>query len=84
MKAAIHSQFMPTFLNIERYYASLAELVEAGGSDNELSIRSAFQSCPAYCAAHKDKLVLVPELAASKGTKADGVSRDCQRITRGC
>ena len=32
---------MPTYPNIERYYASLAELIEAGGSDNELSIRPA-------------------------------------------
>ena len=49
---------MPNYPNIERYYASLAELIEAGGSDNELSIRSAFQNCLAnYCATHKDKLV---------------------------
>ena len=42
------------------YYESLAELIEAGGSDNELSIRPASQNClAAYCAAHKDKLVLV-------------------------
>ena len=75
---------MPTYPNIETYYASLAELIEAGGSDNELSIRPAFQNClAAYCAAHRDKLVLVPELAAAKGTKPDGTIRDALRMTRG-
>ena len=75
---------MPTYPNIENYYASLAELIEAGGSDNELNIRPAFQNCLAtYCAAHRDKLVLVPELAAAKGTKPDGTIRDALRMTRG-
>ena len=75
---------MSTYLNIEHYYSSLAELIEAGGSDNELNIRPAFQNClAAYCAAHRDKLVLVPELAASKGTKPDGTIRDALRMTRG-
>ena len=75
---------MATFPNIERYYASLTELIEAGGSDNELSIRPAFQNClAAYCAAHKNKLVLVPELAASKGTRPDGTVRDALRMARG-
>ena len=51
-----HKVDMPTFPNIERYYASLAELIEAGGSDNELNIRPAFQNClAAYCAAHKEQ-----------------------------
>ena len=72
------------FPNIEHYYASLAQLIEAGGSDNELSIRPAFQNClAAYCAAHRDKLVLVPELATTKGTKPDGTIRDSLRMTRG-
>ncbi len=75
---------MPLYPNVEQYYASLAELIEAGGSDNELSIRPAFQNClAAYCAAHRDKLVLVPELAAAKGTKPDGTIRDALRMTRG-
>ena len=75
---------MPSFPNIERYRASLSELIQAGGSDNELNIRPAFQNCLAsYCAAHRDKLVLVPELAASKGTKPDGTVRDALRMTRG-
>ena len=75
---------MPTFPKIERYYASLAELIEAGGSDNELSVHPAFQNClAAYCGAHKDKLVLVPELATTKDTKPDGTIRDSLRMTRG-
>ena len=75
---------MTAYPNIERYYQTLAELVKAGGSDNELNIRPAFHNClSAYCAAHKDKLVLVPELAASKGAVPDGTVRDALRIARG-
>ena len=75
---------MPIFTNIEQYYASLAELIKAGGSDNELNIRPAFQNClAAYCAAHKDKLTLVPELATDKGTRPDGTVRDALRMARG-
>ena len=77
--------------NIERYYASLAELIEVGGSDNELNIRPAFQNClAAYCAAHRDRLVLVPELRApGSGLRApsgiipDGTVLDSLRMTRG-
>ena len=75
---------IPVLPNIERYYSSLAELIEVGGSDNELNIRPAFQNClAAYCAAHRDRLVLVPELATTKGTKPDGTIRDSLRMTRG-
>ena len=74
---------MPPFPNVEQYYASLSHLIEAGGSDNELNIRPAFQNClAAYCAAHKDKLVLVPELRATGGVP-DGTVRDSLRMTRG-
>ena len=70
--------------NIERYYASLAELIEVGGSDNELNIRPAFQNClAAYCAAHRDRLVLVPELRAPSGIIPDGTVLDSLRMTRG-
>ena len=63
-------------------YASSAELAEAGGSDNELSIRPALQHClAAYCSVHKDKVVLVPELPATKGTKSDGTVCDSLRMT---
>ena len=70
--------------NIECYYASLAELIEVGGSDNELNIRPAFQNClAAYCAAHRDRLVLVPELRAPSGIIPDGTVLDSLRMTRG-
>ena len=75
---------MPDYPNVDRYYSDLAELIELGGSDNELNIRPAFQNClAAYCAAHKEKLVLVPELASSKGNKPDGTIRDALRMARG-
>ena len=79
-----HKVAMPALPNIERYYASLAELIEVGGSDNELSIRPAFQNClAAYCAAHRDRLVLVPELRAPSGIIPDGTVLDSLRMTRG-
>ena len=75
---------MPALPNIDRYYASLAELIEVGGSDNELNIRPAFQNClAAYCAAHRDRLVLVPELRAPSGIIPDGTVLDSLRMTRG-
>ena len=75
---------MPGYPHIDRYYDDLAELKEIGGSDNELNIRPAFQNClAAYCGAHKEKLVLVPELASSKGNKPDGTIRDALRMARG-
>ena len=75
---------MPAFPHVERYYASLAELIEVGGSDNELSIRPAFQNClAAYCAAHRDRLVLVPELRTPSGIIPDGTVLDSLRMTRG-
>ena len=79
-----HRAAMPTYPHIENYYSYLGQLIEAGGSNNELSIRAAFQNCLAsYCAAHKDRLVLVPELATAKGTKPDGTVRDSLRMARG-
>ena len=75
---------MPTYPHIDRYYASLAELIEVGGSDNELNIRPAFQNClAAYCAAHKDRLVLVPELRTPSAIIPDGTVLDSLRMTRG-
>ncbi len=79
-----HKTAMPSLPNIERYYASLAELIEVGGSDNELNIRPAFQNClAAYCAAHRDRLVLVPELRNPSGIIPDGTVLDSLRMTRG-
>ena len=59
------------------------ELVEFGGSDNEQSIRAAFQNClAAYCAAHRERLALVPELRAA-AVIPDGTVKDALRMTRG-
>ena len=53
---------MPTYPHIEQYRAHLQQLKDFGGSDNELSIRPAFQNClDAYCREHREKLGLVPE-----------------------
>ena len=79
-----HRVAMPALPNIERYYASLAELIEVGGSDNELNIRPAFQNClAAYCAAHRARMVLVPELRAPSGIIPDGTVLDSLRMIRG-
>ena len=75
---------MPTYPHIERYYEHLRELIEFGGSSNEQSIRPAFLNClTAYCADHREKLVLVPELAADNNTYPDGTVKDTLRLPRG-
>ena len=75
---------MPTYEHIERYHRELAELIEFGGVDNEENIRSAFQNClAAYCVAHSERLVLVPELRTDRSNKPDGTVRDSLRMTRG-
>ena len=74
---------MPTFPNIDHYYASLAELIKAGSSDNEMNIRPAQNYLAAHCASHRDRLALVPKLAAAKGTKPDGTVRHSLVMTRG-
>ena len=74
---------MPTYPHIQRYHQDLARLIEAGGSDSELNIRPAFQNClAAYCAAHKEKLTLVPELSVGS-VRPDGTVKDTLRMTRG-
>ena len=74
---------MPTYPHIERYRDELAQLIEFGGSDSELSIRSAFQNClAAYCHEHRERLVLVPELAAAS-VIPDGTVKDALRMARG-
>ena len=74
---------MPSYPHIERYRDELAQLIEFGGSDSELSIRSAFQNClAAYCHEHRERLVLVPELAAASGIP-DGTVKDALRMARG-
>ena len=75
---------MVSYPHIEGYRAVLGELVEFGGSDNELSIRSAFQSClAAYCREHRERLALVAELRAPNNVIPDGTVKDSLRMARG-
>ena len=75
---------MPTYPHIETYYSKLQELVQFGGSDNELNIRRAFENClDAYCHEHKEKMVLIPELKAPGNVYPDGTIKDTLRMTRG-
>ena len=74
---------MPTYPHIDQYRAHLQQLKEFGGSDNELSIRPAFQNClDAYCREHREKLALVPELSAGS-VIPDGTVKDSLRMARG-
>ena len=74
---------MPIYPHIERYYAVLSDLIEFGGSDNELNIRPAFQNClDGYCSDHRERLKLVPELSAAGGVP-DGTVKDSLRMARG-
>ena len=75
---------MPDYPHIERYYEDLQKLIEFGGSTNEQSIRPAFAYClDAYCREHRERMVLVPELALSSGVRPDGAVKDSLRMTRG-
>ena len=77
---------MPSYPHIEAYYAQLDELKTFGGSDNELSIRRAFENClDAYCHGHRERLALVAELRAGTGLKnyPDGTVKDSLRMNRG-
>ena len=75
---------MANYPRIRRYYESLQQLVAVSGSDNELVIRPAFQNCLAeYCAAHREKLTLVPELRTPAGVIPDGTVKDALRMARG-
>ena len=75
---------MPDYPHIDRYYADLRQLIEFGGSDNELNIRPAFQNClAAYCGEHREKLALVPELPAPGQLVPDGTVKDSLRLARG-
>ena len=74
---------MPTYPHIERYYEDLDRLIEFGGSDNEQSIRPAFQTClDAYCRDHREGFALVPELPGPGGVP-DGTVKDSLRMARG-
>ena len=75
---------MPTYDHIKRYRADLDRLIEFGGSDNEQSIRPAFQNClDAYCRQHRERLMLVPELRAANNVIPDGTVKDSLRMPRG-
>ena len=75
---------MPIYPHIEAYYVRRQELMEFGGSDNELNIRPAFQNClDTYCREHKEKLVLIPELKAPGNVVPDGTVKDTLRMARG-
>ncbi len=81
---------MPNYPHIERYRAELAQLIDAGGSASELNIRPAFQNClAAYCAGHRERLTLVPELRVAGGGGGgggvipDGTVKDALRMARG-
>ena len=70
--------------HIARYRAELDRLFQFGGSANEQSIRRAFENCLAdYCAEHKEKLALVPELRTPAGIIPDGTVKDSLRMARG-
>ena len=75
---------MASYPRIKRYHESLQQLVAASGVDNELVIRPAFQNClMAYCAAHPEKLTLLPELRTPAGVIPDGTVKDTLRMARG-
>ena len=75
---------MPDYPHIEAYYARRQELVEFGGSDNELNIRPAFQNClDAYCREHRERLALIPELKTAGNVIPDGTVKDTLRMARG-
>ena len=79
-----NGEAMPSYPHIESYRSALEELVEYGGSDNEQSIRAAFQNClSAYCRDHREKLALVPELRAANNVIPDGTVKDALRMARG-
>ena len=75
---------MPDYPHIQQYYQDKQRLIEYGGSDNEQSIRAAFQTClAAYCRAHRENLELVPELSTIRGVRPDGTVKDSMRLTHG-
>ncbi len=59
---------MPTYPHIETYYKELEDIIHFGGSDNESSIRAAFQNCLSqYCSDHRENLKLTAGLAGPRG-----------------
>ena len=75
---------MPNYPHIERYHEELQRLKDFGGSDNEGSIRRAFENClDAYCREHRERLALVAELDATHRSVPDGTVKDTLRMARG-
>ena len=69
--------------HIDRYHEHLNELREFGGY-SEQHLRFAFQNClDAYCRDHRERLLLVPELAIPSGVRPDGTVKDSLRMARG-
>ena len=74
---------MPSHPHIDRYHEHLNELREFGGY-SEQHLRFAFQNCPdSYCRDHRERLLLVPELAIPSGVRPDGTVKDSLRMARG-
>ena len=75
---------MATYPHIERYRAELEQIIAISGSTNELTIKPAFRKClVAYCQDHRERLMLVDELAARGGVRPDGTVKDSLRMARG-
>ena len=75
---------MPDHPHIERYYDELRQLIEFGGSTNEQSTRRAFETClESYCREHRERMMLVAELALPSGARPDGTVKDSLRMARG-
>ena len=75
---------MPNYPHIQRYHEELQRLRVFGGSDNEQSIRRAFENClDSYCRDHRERLALVAELGSSFGNIPDGTVKDTLRMPRG-
>lgn len=73
---------MPTYPHIETYYQELEDIIQFGGSDNESSIRAAFQNCLSqYCSNHRENLKLIAELAGPGGIP-DGTATATLRMAR--
>ncbi len=70
--------------HIDEYRSELQRLKDFGGSDNESSIRRAFEIClDRYCRDHRDALALIPELESDNKNYPDGTVKDSLRLARG-
>ena len=75
---------MAGYPHIEQYRKDLERIIAFGGSTNELTIKPAFRKClAAYCHEHRERLMLVDELAAQGGIRPDGTVKDSLRMARG-